>query len=278
MDINLGEEKIVELVASYSTEDIKAKAAAKRIDAFGQFARFVQRPKPEEIEILEMEKRFEPFWYGSAKALYSYDRRHRYDVPVSPEVQSVTFYDHDHLAHDEHGKSFQLDAVEHCSEENRRELMLDPTRGDERDYSRYLTYGKNSVPSLETLQAGGALVVSPEVRSSFLVRKLVQMLLKTFQADKIHEERIDVEEVILYYRPVYAFEYCWKGKDKHAVVEFDALTGEVRAEGGHIKKQVVNVLENDALFDIGADAVGTVLPGVNVVVKLGRLAARKVIR
>ena len=104
------------------------------------------------------------------------------------------------------------------------------------------------------------------------------MLMKTFQADKINEERIDLEEVILYYRPVYAFEYCWKAKDKRAVVEFDALTGELRAEGGLIKKHVVSVLENDALFDIGADAVGTVLPGANIVVKLGRLAARKVVR
>jgi phosphate starvation-inducible PhoH-like protein len=35
---------------------------------------------------------------------------------------------------------------------------------------------------------------------------------------------------------------------------------------------------NDALFDIGADAVGLVFPGVNVAVKLGRFAARKVVR
>ena len=110
------------------------------------------------------------------------------------------------------------------------------------------------------------------------MRKLAQLLLKTFQADKIYEERIDVDPVILYCRPVYAFEYYWKAKEKRSTVEFDALTGEVRAEAGQIKKQVVNVLENDALFDIGADAIGTVMPGANVAVKLGRLAARKVVR
>lgn len=278
MEINLGEEKIVELVSSYSDDDVRAKALAKRIDAFGQLARFVQRPKPEEIEIVQSEKRFEPFWYGSAQARYSYDRRHRYEVPVAPEVQSVTLYDHDHPATKEHARVILLDSLDHCVEENRRELMLDPIRGEERDYAKYLVYAKNTVPDLETLQAGGALVIPPEVRSSFLVRKLVQMLMKTFQADKILEERIDVNEVILYFRPVYAFEYNWKAREKRAVVEFDALTGEVRAEGGQIKKQVVNVLENDALFDIGADAVGTVLPGANIVVKLGRLAARKVVR
>lgn len=278
MDINLGEEKIVELVATYTADDIKQRALAKRIDAFGQIAKFMQRPKLEEIDILQMEKRFEPFWYGSARARYSYDRRHRYEVPATPEVQSVTFYDHDHPVQSDRGRSFQFDAMEHCVEESRRVLMLDPVRGDEHDYAKYVTFGKNEVPNLESLQSGGALVIPPEVRSSFLVRKLVQMLMKTFQADRILEERIDVEQVILYYRPVYAFEYYWKGKEKRAVVEYDALTGEARAEVGQIKKQVVNVLENDALFDIGADAIGTVFPGVNVAVKLGRLAARKMVR
>ncbi len=275
MDINLGDEKIIELVSTFSADDIKERAMAKRMDAFGQIAKFMQRPKPDEIEIAQSQKRYEPFWYGSARARYSYDRRHHYNVQVEPEVQSVTFYDHDHTV--QGGKGFPLEAVEHCVEEFHRELMLDPLHGEERDYSKYLSFTKNDVASPEALQAG-AVVVVPEVRSSFLVRKLVQMLMKTFQADKIHEERIDVDQVILYYRPLYAFEYHWKTKDKRQVVEFDALTGELRAEGGQIKKQVVNVLENDALFDIGADAIGTVMPGANIAVKLGRLAARKAIR
>jgi hypothetical protein len=52
----------------------------------------------------------------------------------------------------------------------------------------------------------------------------------------------------------------------------------LKAAPGDIKKRMVRVLANDALFDIGADVVGTVLPGANVAVKLGRLAARKVVR
>jgi len=84
--------------------------------------------------------------------------------------------------------------------------------------------------------------------------------------------------VTLYYHPIFAIEYLWKVKDKKQVVEFDGLTGEIKAESGEIKKKVVGVLENDALFDIGADAVGTVFPGVNVAIKLGRLAARKTIK
>jgi hypothetical protein len=281
MEINVGDEKIVELVSTYSTEVIQDRVMSRKMDAFGQLAKFMQRPRPEEIVIAQSEKRYEPFWYGSAQAHYSYDRRHRYQVDVAPEVQSVTLYDKDYeIAHDpgaERRRHFTLDAVEHCIESSKRELMLDPVRGEPRDYARYLSFQHREVPDLDTLQEGGAVVVPPEVRSSFLVRKLVQMLMKTLQADKIHEERIDLDQVILFYRPVYAFELYWKSKEKRSVLEFDALTADIRAEGGQLKKGLVKVLENDALFDIGSDAIGTIMPGANIAVKLGRIAARKAI-
>jgi hypothetical protein len=102
--------------------------------------------------------------------------------------------------------------------------------------------------------------------------------MRTFQADRIDEERIDVEDVVLYYRPVYAVEYAWPAKQKRQVLEFDGVTGEAKAEPGKIVQRVAQVLENDTLFDIGADTVGTIVPGANIAVKLGRLAARKAIR
>jgi len=69
----------------------------------------------------------------------------------------------------------------------------------------------------------------------------------------------------------------WKDKNKKKVVEFDALTGEAKFEDGAIKKQVNNVLENNTFFDFSADAAGTLIPGGNLVVKLGRMAAKKAI-
>ena len=134
------------------------------------------------------------------------------------------------------------------------------------------------MPDVASLQQDGTLVVWPEVRGSFVVRKLVSLLMRTFQADQVHEEKIDVEQVLLCFRPVYVVEYVWKPRQKKQAMELDALTGEFKTVSGDFKKQVVRVLENDALFDIGADAIGTVLPGANIAVKLGRLAARKIVR
>lgn len=279
MEINLGDERIIEVVSPYSPSEVHERMIGKKMDAFGTVAKLMQRPKWDEIVISGSQVRYEPFWYGSALARYSYDRRHRYIVEVAPEVQTVTVHGEEHPVRRDRAPNFSLEAVEHCIEEIRRELMIDPVRGEDRDYSKYTAAAnKREVPSLEALEQTGALVVPPEVRSSFLVRRLIQSLVKTFQADMVNEERIDIDYIYLYFRPVYAFEFHWVTRDKRAVWEFDAVTGETRTEGGQIKKQVTAVLENDALFDVGSDAIGTLVPGAGVAVKLGRIAARKALK
>ncbi|MCL5266252.1 MAG: hypothetical protein M1343_13850 [Chloroflexi bacterium] len=278
MEINLGNERIVQLQATYSAEQIQERALAKRVDVFGQMAKLFQRPKPEDIEIAIVQKRFEPFWFAAATARYAYDRRHTYRVAVSPEVQAVTLYGKEHAVAQERNRAFEMEAVERCVEELRLESTLDAVRGNEVDMRKYLEYPKNEVQEIAELEKDGALVVPPEIRSSFVVRKLAAALMKTFHADRIHEERIDVQEITLFYRPLYAAEFYWKAKNKKQVVELDALTGEMKAEGSEIKKRVTRVLENDALFDIGADTVGMVVPGANIAIKLGRHAVRKAVR
>jgi len=278
VEINLGDERIIELLGPYSSQQVQETAHTRRVDVFGQVVKWVQRPKPEDIEVTSLQKRLEPFWYASAAARYVYDRRHTYSVPVSAEVRSVTVYENSLPVAGERNGAFQLEALEQCVEEFRRDLILEAVQGREADWARYLNFPQSTVPEVASLQRDGTVVVWPEVRGSFVVRKLVSLLIKTFQADQIHEEKIDVEQVLLCFRPVYVVEYEWKPKQKKQAMEFDALTGEFNTVSGDIKKQVVRVLENDALFDIGADAIGTVLPGANIAVKLGRLAARKIVR
>lgn len=278
MEINLGVEQIAELQSPFTAEHINDKAQAKRIDAFGQMAKFVQRPKPEDIEITATQKRLEPFWYAAATARYVYERKATYRVSASPEAHTILLNGVEYPVSQDKAHTFTLGVIDRCVEELEQDLFVDAASGKQVKYEKYLSFPKSIVGDVAALQQSNALIVPPEVKSSFVVRKLASMLMKTFQADKVLEEKIDVAEVTLYYRPVFAVEFCWKAKDKKQVVEFDGLTGEARAESGEIKKKMVSVLENDALFDIGADAVGTVFPGVNVAIKLGRLAARQVIK
>jgi len=51
MEINIENERIILLHARYSADQIREKAMAKRIEAFGMIAKFLQRVQPEDIKI-----------------------------------------------------------------------------------------------------------------------------------------------------------------------------------------------------------------------------------
>jgi len=72
----------------------------------------------------------------------------------------------------------------------------------------------------------------------------------------------------VYFQPVYAFEYEWAAKNKRVVVEYDGLTGEVRAGGKRLGEQIRGMLTRDLLFDVTADAVSMIVPGGGIAVKL----------
>ena len=96
-------------------------------------------------------------------------------------------------------------------------------------------------------------------------------MLKPLQADVIYEETITIETIDLYYRPLYAFEFRWKPKDKTAVAEFDGITGDMR--NARALRPMLNVsITRDALFDIGADTVGMIVPGGGIAIKLVKIA------
>ena len=276
MEINLGSQRLVRLADTYSADQIQGLALTKRIDAFGQMAKLFSRPRPEDIEVGAPQKRYEPFWYAAASSRFAYDRRHSYRVEVPPGVRTVTLAGQDLPVTAGHPPTIEIAATNFCVDEDRREILIDGVHGEEsNDLRKYLLHEKIEVDDVAALELDGATVAQPAVLGSFVVRKLASSMMKTFQADSIREERIDVDDLVLYYRPVYEVEYSWRAKEKRQVLEFDALTGESRAEATQVKRQMLKVLENDALFDIGADTLGMLVPGSNIAIKMTRFAARK---
>jgi hypothetical protein len=97
---------------------------------------------------------------------------------------------------------------------------------------------------------------------------MLSKLIKGIQADRIKEEIINVPSVDLYYRPVYAFQYRWKSKGKEAIVEVDSLTGMVRSGNRIFREYLGKVVDQNFLFDVGADIAGLLLPGGSIAVKV----------
>jgi hypothetical protein len=271
MDIQLAEQKIFALSEKITVEKARLRAMDKRTTLFTSGVNvLIQRVKPEEVELLAMQRRWEPFWNVVCTTHLVYDRTRKFNVPVTgPEVQSITLQETDYPVVN---RSITLAAVEHCREENRQQMFFEGVSGEAQDLANLMSDDRTEVTDLAEFAARDhAIVVPPEIRASFVMRQALQVMLKPVQADVIFEEVVTVEAIDLYYRPIFAFEFRWKPKDKTAVAEFDGVTGDMR-NAKSLRQQMNIPISRDALFDIGADTIGMLVPGGNIAVKLAKVA------
>lgn len=272
MEISLANERAFQLTPQVPLGTARVRVDDKRTSLVaGTVGALLARPRPEDIQLIATENRLEPFWLITIATRTRYDRNRSFAFSVGgPEVQQVTVLDHQ-VAVDRQAKggpTVTLTGVEHCQEENRLTRFFDGITGDRGDYSKFLTFPALEVANVESFAPEGVLVAPPEARATAVVRQVMSEAVKPVQAQVIHEERVDVENIDLYFRPVYAFEYNWPAKNKRVVVEYDGLTGDFHAGGKRLGDQIRGMLTRDLLFDVTADAVGMIVPGGSIAVKL----------
>jgi hypothetical protein len=271
VEIELAEQHVYALDERLTVDEIRQRAMDKRTAAFSSgIGGLLQRPKPEDIELVASQRRLEPFWHVACQARYVYDRSRTYSVPISgPEVRELTIHGQDHSVS---GGTFSLPAMEHCLDEFSSALFVDGMTGAPSPDAASLIGGtKREISDLATLEENETVVLPPEQRASFVVRQLLGTMMKPVQADSVTEETMTVQHVDLYYRPWWAFEFVWKPKDRKAVVELDAISGQLRP-GQALVDRVSKMMNRDALFDIGADTVGLLVPGGSIAVKVAKMA------
>ena len=235
----------------------------------GMLQQFLFQPKKEDITIVYEEKRYQAFWHILGTSYFEYKRRARYQVPVETVVEDVTYEDKNYkVEHKTH--VFQIEGIEHCKENYRDEVMVDAQTDQPGDFAKYLKFPSRVIKSTDELTADGTPVVNLETKASFLVRKILNNLVKPIKADEILDEKIGIQELSLYFYPIYTFEYLWQGKNKSSTVEFDGVTGEVR-KGRKITDQLRHSFTNDELFDF-AKEVANFVPGGALAMLAGKKA------
>ncbi len=148
---------------------------------------------------------------------------------------------------------------------------FDGLSGQKADLSRFQKFTKTEITDLEHFAPDGMLVVPPQMKASAIIRQILgEVIQPVSKAQIIHEERVDVESLEVNFRPVYAFEYEWTGKGKRVIVEFDALSGDSHSGGKKWSDDIKGILTRDLFFDVTADAVGMLVPGGGIAVKLVR--------
>ncbi|HBY98589.1 MAG: hypothetical protein M5U01_43580 [Ardenticatenaceae bacterium] len=268
MEIKVAEQCAYQLIEQLSWQEVRERAWDKKADAFGALSKWIMRPNPREIQISYEEKRYEPFWHVACRTHYVYDRLRQYPIIVDgPHVYRVTIQGVDYTPGVENNVArVTLQGVEHCREDSRREALVDAISGEPGPFGQYLDKPKQAITWGEW-DPENAIVVAPEVRASGVVRQLLSQLIKPLDADQIFEEEVIVENVDLYFRPIYAFEYQWPAKAKQAIIELDGLTGEVRKDGRAVRVELEKVMNRELLFDVGAEAVNLIIPGGGIAIK-----------
>ena len=275
MDIALADQHIFLLQDRLTPDDVRQRAMDRRTGAFGGgLGNLLQRPKAEDIELINSQRQLEPFWHVGGRALYVYERAHEYTVLSSgAEVREVTIHGVTYPVKAEGGRgAFSVSTTEHCRDEFHEDLYVDGLSGTPvADATSLIGGARQEVTDLGTAAENNTVVVPPTQHASSLVRQLLASMLKPVQADSITEESMTLEHIDLYYRPWWAFEFHWRSKDKRGVVEIDAVTGQMR-QGQALVGKVQRLVTRDALFDIGADTVSLLVPGGGIAVKVARLA------
>lgn len=262
------------------------QAVDKRISIVaGGLSGLFSRPKPEEIDLAYAEFRYEAFWHVVATTRYVFERNKTYAVPVTgAEVRKVTVLGQEFEVVTPQpqqqqqspagflqqigqqigiagnvARTFNVPAVEYCIDENRQERFLEVATGQAvQNGVDYIKKDKTELTDFAALSAGGALVATPQMTASKILRTLLATMTKQIQADKILEEGTTVETCDLYFRPVYAFELAWRPKNKIAVAEFDGVTGAMI--NGKVIRSGGAMLAPEALFDINADNIASLFP------------------
>jgi len=272
MEISLTEEHAYFYNPQFNPEVARDRVEQRKVQLMaGTMGSLFGQIKPEDIQFLGMENRLEPCWLVTISSRTVYDRARRYAVPVSGvEVLSVSILGQElPVEMKDKLSSFSLEAIEHCQQSTRISRAFLGVQGVPTDPEKYVPFAKTLIPDLNTFAPEGVLVVPPQLRATAVARQVIGEVLRPVQnAHTIHEERVDVETLDLNFLPVYAFEYERTSKGKRTVIEFNALTGEISGGGSKLQNQFKGILTRDLIFDVTADAVGMLVPGGSIAVKL----------
>lgn len=268
-NIQVQGEKLLLLQDAFGWDKVRELAEGHKVKAFGMISNFLFKPKEEEITIVYEEKRYQAFWHIIGSSYFEYKRKVRYKVPVETVVEDVTFQSENYRV-DKNDNTFEIEGIEHCKENYREEVMVDAQTDQPAEFTQYLKYPTKVIASTDELTADGTGVVNLQTKASFLVRKVLNDLVKPIKADQILDEKIEIVELSLYFYPIYTFEYHWVPKDKKAMVEFDGVTGEMR-KGRKLTDKLRNSFTSEELFDFAKEAANF-FPGVGLAMMAGRKA------
>lgn len=259
-------EKLIKVFQDVFNESAaRAQAEEKKTSSFGAMAmlKVWDRPKEQDIVLTGTEKRYEPFWHIKATRRALYRKKAKYPIrPVDANTVSINLLGQDFQT--QAGHPIEVVGVEHCEAVKHLAEYFDGMRRDGGDLSLAEIVSKFTAETIADSDQPN--FVAPELTAASLLQKVRATLMTAIEADEVLDDTLSVESLTLFYRPVFAFEFGWR--DKKGAVEIDGLTGKTNRAGSLMGGMVRRLATREALFDIGGEVAGMVVPGGKVAVMM----------
>lgn len=258
LKFNIKDQKILALQPMLTVNDAEWKAQKYKTSLFGSVSRALSFVKNQDVVLSHVEVRYEPFWFADGESLVEYEKARPYYFEVDEKVKKVAV---SNKVYDINEGRLEIPAVDTCVEDRKKEMFMDAMSGEEVDYSKYFDFKTKAIKQTEELDVGNTVVVPAEVRAEFLIRTMLKDLMATVHADKILNEKLDISRLYLFFRPIYAFEFSIRGKNKKGVIEIDGCTGEVKKKGSVVKRKIREVFSENVLFEVSTELASCIIPG-----------------
>ncbi|MGM0600801.1 MAG: HEAT repeat domain-containing protein [Candidatus Rifleibacteriota bacterium] len=263
----MGQKNLIAIDPLITPEEADKIAEENKHRGINFFTRLIYRPKPEEIILSRSEARFEPFWHMKCEAKVDYVREKSVHLDLDEKVCELKIGDQYFKA--EKGQAF-VNIDERCVIRKNHNIFIDAVTGEKRDFSELLKNKYSCLKSLEDLEKNEFKLLPARVKASILVREMVFDTMQPLKAIEILGQSLKIDKLNLCFRPVYIYEYIWEAKETKVVFEIDGVTGKINE--GRVLKNINSkeFMSEASLFDIGADAIGLVVPGGEIAAKIAR--------
>lgn len=183
------------------------------------------RPSPEEIQILSLDKEYEPYTIVDGKYTMDYYRKRTYVIPVNEKVLEINILNQTpkpQKTQDSLGKTIQIEAEERLNCEEKAYLVLDRTG---KVVSPQLVpsapFEEDPQTVLSEIEKTQSLQTPTNSGIDILRTKIVK---RPTKIERINQETFEIKEDAVIYTPVYKVKFQNQKTGEIKTVKFDAVT------------------------------------------------------
>jgi hypothetical protein len=259
-----GDKSILAFDPVISPKEAKKLAEENKHRSLSFFSRIIYRPKDEEIQLTMYEARYQPFWQIGFAAKIEYVRERQFKIELDSQVNEIKIGDQYFKASD--GRVC-LNIDEKCSIERSEQIFIDAVSGNKTDFQELMQRRSRKLASIAELEHKDFAIIPARVKASIPVRNMILEIMQPLKAIEIISQNLEIEKLNLCFRPVYVFAYSWKERNQSVAFSIDGITGKICEETSVPNNDGSRISEAN-LFDIGADAIGLVVPGGDIAARI----------